>query len=211
MAENTEVEDRVDLDDDNYTEEDEDVEEPMEDERAGEGGEENDGEEPQEDTRSEDGGKGQSPGTDKSDIHIGNMEDIEKSASINEDEKEKHAELLDLPPHGSEVFIGGLSRDISEEDLRELCEPLGEIFEVSGCLGGNILPGKHVLLCLYYFSFITHSFVIWQVRVMKNRDTGESKGFAFVAFRTKDEAQKAIEELHNKEFKVICTLCLNNH
>lgn len=44
---------------------------------------------------------------------------------------------------------------------------------------------------------------------MKNRDTGESKGFAFVAFRTKDVAQKAIEELHNKEFKVICTLCLN--
>lgn len=168
MAENTEVEDRVDLDDDNYTEEDEDVEEPMEDEGAGEGGEENDGEEPQEDTRSEDGGKVQSPGTDKSDIHIGNMEDKENSVSINEDEKEKHAELLDLPPHGSEVFIGGLSRDISEEDLRELCEPLGEIFEV---------------------------------RVMKNRDTGESKGFAFVAFRTKDEAQKAIEELHNKEFK----------
>lgn len=48
-----------------------------------------------------------------------------------------------------------------------------------------------------------------QIRVMKNRDTGESKGFAFVAFRTKDVAQKAIEELHNKEFKVICTLCLN--
>jgi len=38
---------------------------------------------------------------------------------------------------------------------------------------------------------------------MRNRDTGESKGFAFVAFKTKDEAQKAIEELHNKEFKVI--------
>lgn len=37
---------------------------------------------------------------------------------------------------------------------------------------------------------------------MKNRDTGECKGFAFVAFKTKDLAQKAIEELHNKEFKV---------
>ena len=41
-----------------------------------------------------------------------------------------------------------------------------------------------------------------QIRVMKNRDTGESKGFAFVAFKTKDVAQKAIEVLHNKEFKV---------
>lgn len=37
---------------------------------------------------------------------------------------------------------------------------------------------------------------------MKNRDTGESKGFAFVAYRTKDVAQKAIEGLHSKEFKV---------
>ncbi|KAL7121666.1 hypothetical protein ACP275_02G194600 [Erythranthe tilingii] len=162
MAENTEIEDRVDLDDDNYSEEDDDVEEPMEDEGAGEGGEENDEE------SHEDSGKHQSPVTDKNDIPAGHVEDEENSAFIKEEEKEKHAELLDLPPHGSEVFIGGLSRDISEEDLRELCEPLGEIFEI---------------------------------RVMKNRDTGESKGFAFVAFRTKDVAQKAIEELHNKEFK----------
>ena len=35
-----------------------------------------------------------------------------------------------LPPHGSEVFIGGLPRDITEDDLCELCEPLGEIYEV---------------------------------------------------------------------------------
>ncbi|KAL1562192.1 Heteroproteinous nuclear ribonucleoprotein Q, variant 2 [Salvia divinorum] len=164
MAENNEVEDRVDLDDDNYTEEED--EEPMEDEGAGTDKEDEENEE--EPTRSEDGGKGQSPGTDKSDICIGDIEDKENSASISEDEKERHAELLDLPPHGTEVFIGGLSRDVSGEDLRELCEPLGEIVEI---------------------------------RVMKNRDTGESKGFAFVSFRTKDEAQKAIEELHSKEFK----------
>jgi heterogeneous nuclear ribonucleoprotein R len=50
-----------------------------------------------------------------------------------EEEKRKWEELLALPPHGSEVFIGGLPRDITEEDLRELCEPLGEIYEVGGC------------------------------------------------------------------------------
>lgn len=37
---------------------------------------------------------------------------------------------------------------------------------------------------------------------MKNRDTGETKGFAFVAFKAKEDAQQAIEKLHNKEFKV---------
>ncbi|KAL3832813.1 hypothetical protein ACJIZ3_007549 [Penstemon smallii] len=161
MAENTEIEDRVDLDDDNYSEEDD--EEPMQDEGAGEGGEE-----VQDDIQSEDGGKEQSPETVRKDINIEHVKDEENSASIKDEDSQKHAELLDLPPHGSEVFIGGLSRDISEEDLRELCEPFGEIFEI---------------------------------RVVKNRDTGESKGFAFVAFGTKDVAQKAIEELHSKDFK----------
>lgn len=36
---------------------------------------------------------------------------------------------------------------------------------------------------------------------MKDRDSGESKGYAFVGFKTKDVAQKAIEELHSKQFK----------
>ncbi|CAA0808858.1 RNA-binding (RRM/RBD/RNP motifs) family protein [Striga hermonthica] len=167
MAENTEIDDRVDLDDDNYSEEDEDVEEPMDDEGPGDEGEENE-EEPLEEARSEDGVEKESPRTEENDIQSPDVVDEEKSAPINEEEKAKHAELLDLPPHGSEIFIGGLSRDVSEEDLKELCEHFGEIFEI---------------------------------RVMKNRDTGESKGFAFVAFRTKDVAQKAIEDLHNKEFK----------
>ncbi|KAL8227845.1 hypothetical protein R6Q57_015429 [Mikania cordata] len=92
----------------------------------------------------------------------------EKSTVSGEDNRGKHAELLALPPHGSEVFIGGLLRDVVEEDLSELCEPFGEVVEI---------------------------------RLVRNRDTNESKGFAFVAFRSKDVAQKAIEELHNKEFK----------
>lgn len=126
MAENTEIEDRVDLDDDNYSEDDD--EEPMEDERAGEGVEEI-----QEDTRSEDERVEHSSGSDRNDTGDDRVDGEENSGSEKNEEKEKHAELLDLPPHGSEIFIGGLSREISEEDLRELCEPYGEIFEVSFC------------------------------------------------------------------------------
>lgn len=44
---------------------------------------------------------------------------------------------------------------------------------------------------------------------MKDRDTGESKGYAFIAFKTKEVAQKAIEELHGKEFKVNVVLVDN--
>lgn len=44
---------------------------------------------------------------------------------------------------------------------------------------------------------------------MKDRETGENKGYAFIAFKTKEVAQKAIEELHGKEFKVIVVLVEN--
>ncbi|CAJ2632347.1 unnamed protein product [Trifolium pratense] len=34
-------------------------------------------------------------------------------------EKKKHAELLALPPRGSEVYIGGIPPEVSEKDLKE--------------------------------------------------------------------------------------------
>ncbi|KAJ4720003.1 Heterogeneous nuclear ribonucleoprotein like [Melia azedarach] len=173
MAESTEVEERVDLDEDNYMEEmDDDVEEQIDDD--GEGGgdgnvEENDEEEEYEYSKSGPNEKDQSPEANRNHNDTEHVEDEDKpGASISEDEKEKHAQLLALPPNGSEVFIGGLPKDASEENLRDLCEPIGEVFEV---------------------------------RLMKDKDSGESKGFAFVAFKSKEVAKKAIDELHSKEFK----------
>ncbi|KAJ9681044.1 hypothetical protein PVL29_020109 [Vitis rotundifolia] len=181
MAEGTEVEDRVDLDDDNYMEEmDDDVEEQIEDGIEG-GGDEN-VEEEYEDPKA--GGSGEDQLLEVDESHIANepLKDEENpTASIDEDEKEKHAQLLALPPHGSEIFIGGLPREALEEDLRDLCEPIGEVLEV---------------------------------RLMKNRDSGESKGYAFISFKTKEIAQKAIEELHSKEFKgrtIRCSLSESKH
>lgn len=61
----------------------------------------------------------------------GQEEEAEKQVEAEDDEdSRKRAKLLALPPHGSEVFIGGLPRDASEEDLRELAEPFGDIYEV---------------------------------------------------------------------------------
>ncbi|CAL0315419.1 unnamed protein product [Lupinus luteus] len=168
MSERVETDERVDYDEENYMEEtDEDVEEQIDgdevdehsDEDA-EGIEENE----YEDSVAEAGGKDQLPVADRSGIAAESAE----PSFIDEEEKKKHDELLALPPHGSEVFIGGLPRDVCEDDLRELCELIGDIHEV---------------------------------RLMKDRDTGEGKGYAFVSFKTREEAQKAIEELHNKEFK----------
>jgi len=98
-----------------------------------------------------------------------------------EDERAKWDELLALPPHGSQVFIGGLPRDITEDDLRELCEPLGEIYEV---------------------------------RLTKDKDTKENKGFAFVTFPDKDAAQRAIEDVQDREYKgrtLRCSLSQAKH
>lgn len=43
---------------------------------------------------------------------------------------------------------------------------------------------------------------------MKDKETKESKGFAFVTYKTKEAAQSAIEDIHEKEFKVPKFLCL---
>ena len=39
------------------------------------------------------------------------------------------------------------------------------------------------------------------VNLMMDKMTGKSRGFAFIEFANPDEANKAIEEFHNKEFQ----------
>jgi len=136
MSEGAEIDERVDLDEENFMEEiDDDVEEQIDDDGVDGGEDENaEGsveEHEYEDSTAEVGGKDQLPEAEKSDIATEFGDDDQKPSFIDEDEKEKHDELLALPPHGSEVFIGGLPRDVCEDDLRDLCEPMGDILEVS--------------------------------------------------------------------------------
>ena len=42
---------------------------------------------------------------------------------------------------------------------------------------------------------------VTSVNLMLDKVTGRSRGFAFVEFATAAEAQKAIEQFHNKEFQ----------
>ncbi|GJM88062.1 hypothetical protein PR202_ga04084 [Eleusine coracana subsp. coracana] len=92
-------------------------------------------------------------------------EETELVHEVDKDEKKKHAELLALPPHGSEVYIGGISSGVSSEDLKKLCESVGEVVEV------------------------------------RMRGQGNNRLYAFVNFRTKDLALKAIQKLNNKDLK----------
>jgi heterogeneous nuclear ribonucleoprotein R len=44
--------------------------------------------------------------------------------------------------------------------------------------------------------------VYMQVRLVKNKNAYENKGFAFVAYKTIDVAQKENKELQSQEYKV---------
>lgn len=63
------------------------------------------------------------------DAHV-DVDDI-KEEDKEEKDGEKSGELLKRPPHGSEVFVGGITRDTTEEDLRSLCSSCGDIYEVA--------------------------------------------------------------------------------
>ncbi|KAF5447490.1 hypothetical protein F2P56_033044 [Juglans regia] len=170
-----ESEEKVDLDEDDEPEEDEEEEpeeeeeeeeveyEEVEEEEEVEEIEEEVEEEEEELEEAEEEDTNNAIGADAQKNNSGGEMKVEDG-----DEKKKHAELLALPPHGSEIYIGGIPHDTSDEDLRVFCESVGEVGEV---------------------------------RIMKGKDSGENKGFAFVTFRSTELASKAIDELSNNEFK----------
>uniref|UniRef100_A0A7N1A3D9 RRM domain-containing protein n=1 Tax=Kalanchoe fedtschenkoi TaxID=63787 RepID=A0A7N1A3D9_KALFE len=172
MREVSDTGEQVDFDEDNYIEEemDDDVEE-----RTGSDVEDvAEVEYSEEEEENEDGNRLDSPkdrlleaeGT-QTDTELADSE-IKANPNFDDPDFQKYSELLSLPPHGSEIFVGGLLKDVSEEALRDCCETYGEIYEI---------------------------------RLVKNKETGESKGYAFISFTSKSAAQKAIEDLHNKVFE----------
>jgi RNA recognition motif-containing protein len=66
------------------------------------------------------------------------------------------------------IYVGNLSRDVTEEDLRQAFQSFGQITSVS---------------------------------IIKDKFSGESRGFGFLEMPNKTEAQKAIVDLNGKELK----------
>jgi cold-inducible RNA-binding protein len=65
----------------------------------------------------------------------------------------------------AKLYVGNLSYDTTEDDIRTLFAQAGTVTEVA---------------------------------LIKDRDTGNSKGFAFVTMSTQDEAKKAIEQFNGR-------------
>ena len=132
LENSAEPEEQVDVDGDNEAEEtmeeeveDEEVEEEEEVEEIEEEVEEEEIEEAADEADSQRGSDG--------------VEEI--------DEERKHAELLALPPHGTEVYLGGIPPDASEEDLKEFCESIGAATEVADL----VLQMPCLCFCLCFF------------------------------------------------------------
>jgi RNA recognition motif-containing protein len=68
----------------------------------------------------------------------------------------------------TKLFVGNLSFDTLENDLKDLFAPHGPVTEVN---------------------------------LMKDRETGKARGFAFVTMETKEAADAAIAALNGKDWK----------
>ncbi|MDH5174507.1 MAG: RNA-binding protein [Elusimicrobiota bacterium] len=66
------------------------------------------------------------------------------------------------------IYVGNLSRDVTEEDLRQTFEAFGKVESAT---------------------------------LIKDKFSGESRGFGFVEMPAKAEAQSAIADLNGKELK----------
>ncbi len=66
------------------------------------------------------------------------------------------------------IYVGNMSRNVSEEDLREAFEAFGQVTSIN---------------------------------IIKDKFSGEPRGFGFVEMQGKAEAQAAIDGMNGKELK----------
>lgn len=66
------------------------------------------------------------------------------------------------------IYAGNLSRDVTEDDLRQAFEAFGQVESVT---------------------------------IIKDRFTGEARGFGFIEMPSKDEAQTAISQMNGKNLR----------
>ncbi|KAL4309732.1 hypothetical protein GQ457_01G038600 [Hibiscus cannabinus] len=88
---------------------------------------------------------------------------------LDEEEKRARAELLARPPHGSEVYIGGIPHDVSQDDLKGFCESVGEVTEVRIMKGKDSSENKG-------FAFVTFRSVELADKAIDELNNAEFKG-----------------------------------
>ncbi|WCJ41833.1 RNA-binding (RRM/RBD/RNP motifs) family protein [Euphorbia peplus] len=106
---------------------------------------------------------------DESRSHKSIIHDETNTMDEDEDERRIQAELLSRPPHGSEVYVGGIPLDASEEELRGFCECVGEVTEVRLMKGKDSNENKG-------FAFVTFRNVDLASHAIDKLNNTEFKG-----------------------------------
>jgi heterogeneous nuclear ribonucleoprotein R len=83
-----------------------------------------------------------------------------------QDQQTAHSEGEQAVLAANEIFIGGLPRNITDTELKEILDTIGTNLQLAGVVS---------------------------VRMMKDKLSGEPKGFAFAAYPTRKEASKAVD------------------
>ena len=103
----------------------------------------------------------------------------------------------------------GVRRQIVSEPKTTFSDPAGAVLP-RGFLGYNstMNPTRLFVGNLSYQTmendlqdYFAQAGVVTSVNLMMDKMTGKSRGFAFVEFANQEEANKAIEQFHNKEFQ----------
>lgn len=76
------------------------------------------------------------------------------------------------------LFVGNIEWTVTNEDLRQLFEQYGEIYDDEIGPNGRQRDG---------------------VVIIKDRESGRSRGFGFVHYANEEDADKALEELNEYE------------
>ncbi|KAI1058264.1 hypothetical protein LB506_000578 [Fusarium annulatum] len=97
----------------------------------------------------------------------------------------------------SKLFIGGLAWHTEEATLRQKFEEFGPVEEAQSALSSAYICGSDAGVC--WDHKITSNDGYGKV-VVKDRDTGRSRGFGFVRYTQEGDAQKAIATMNNVEF-----------
>nr|CAB3459303.1 unnamed protein product [Digitaria exilis] len=128
-----------------------------------------------------------------------------------EEEQEKHAELLALPPHGSEVYVGGISSDMSSEDIKQLFESVGEVVE-----GKKIRVSSSQAKNRLFIGNIPQDWTqddlknaveqvgpgVLKVNLPKASHSDRHKGYGFIEYYNQACAEYARQKMSTPEFKL---------
>ncbi|XP_065866153.1 heterogeneous nuclear ribonucleoprotein Q-like isoform X2 [Euphorbia lathyris] len=162
-----ESDEKVDLDEDEEEDPEEAMDEEVEYEEVEEEVEEIEEEEviEMEDDEEEDNANN----FDESRAHKSIIHDDTYTMVEDEQERRIQAELLSRPPHGSEVYVGGIPLDASEEELRCFCETAGVVTEVRLMKGKDSNENKG-------FAFVTFRNVDLASQAIDKLNNTEFKG-----------------------------------